>query len=34
VLDRPEGIVIAVGTGKDNDAEFHGCPRFLGCFLV
>jgi hypothetical protein len=23
LLDRPEGIVIAVGTGKDDDAEFH-----------
>jgi len=24
MLDGPESIVIAVGTGKDNDAKFHG----------
>jgi hypothetical protein len=23
LLDGPEGIVIAVGTGEDYDAEFH-----------
>jgi hypothetical protein len=23
LFNRPEGIVIAVGTGEDDDAEFH-----------
>jgi hypothetical protein len=32
VLDRPEGIVIAVGTGKDDDAKFHECLIFAGLF--
>src|ERR1019366_5560466 len=27
LLDGPEGIVIAVGTGENNDAEFHRDPR-------
>jgi hypothetical protein len=27
VLDRPESIVVAVGTGEDYDAKFHKCVR-------
>ena len=26
VLDRPEFVMVAVGTGEDDDAEFHCVP--------
>src|SRR6516225_12087603 len=29
MLDRPEGIVITIGTRKDDDAEFHGSLRLV-----
>ena len=31
VLGGVIGVVIAVGTGKDDDAEFHSLPSYFQC---